>query len=366
MGVKIELLGIPSRNNKMAACLIPSVELPPGKEYHAYIVYKTNSKDSEIAFDIASNLESQYGLKCCVHDRDFLPGLAIVDNIDLFLKKSFKIVILLSEASLGSLWVEHELNVAIYLHLQKDNGLHQQIIPVKLDACTLPPKIGFIHPINIQYTPKQIWMGKLALTINCTAGLESLYGQGVKLLDCNNSQLKNGENDVQLSQESLCAVGTLVYDGEWVAKCFRVGDSYVITTASAAMQHERASTKKMDGHVEFPVTKSRNTEKFRLKSLKFVDEDLGVAVIKLEKKIFRRPPRRLRLSTGSESPENFTDVCLTCEMGSPCIVDENSTVLAMSLESGDGSKTVKAVKMEALKSALDLSDSHNLTKKLFE
>ncbi|XP_033740713.1 uncharacterized protein LOC117327705 [Pecten maximus] len=373
----------------MAAAPIP--ELPPGKTYHAYIVYKTDSPDSIVAFDIVSCLESQYGMACCIQDRDFLPGLAIVDNIDLFLQRSFKIVILLSEASLASQWVEHELNVALYLHLQKDGGLQQQIIPVKLDSCQLPPKIAFIYSMNTENVPKKIWMKKLALAVKCTEGLENLYGRGeglenlygrgegleslygrdVPLVDCIYSRHQNGENgshEMQLSEESLCAVGNLIYGGTKIAKCFRVGHSYVITTAKAANQIGSVETQRIDGSVEFPLNanSTRNKKKFRLKSLKFMDEDLDVAIIKFEKTIFRRPPRRLCLSSDSESSANFTDVYRTCEMGSPCIVDGNSTVRAMSLEAGDGRRAVKAVKMAALLGALGRSDLHDFARKLFE
>ncbi|XP_069103016.1 uncharacterized protein [Argopecten irradians] len=343
--------------------------LPPGKTYHAYFIYMCESQDSRVAFDIVRILEEQHGMRLCLRDRDFLPGLAIVDNIDLCLQKSFKIVILLSEKSLASEWVEHELNVAMYLHLSKDGGLQQQIIPLKLDACKLPPKIAFIHPLSIENVEKDIWMNKLYLSIVCTQGLEHLYGRGIKLDDCIPQQNgANGGHEMYSPQKNLCAIGTVLSAGTIVAKCFRAGDSYVITTATAARQLPGSMTRRrISGCVEFPRNDStKQKEKFRLKSLKFIDDNLDIAVIKLERTLFRRFPERLQLPSESRSgtTDNFTDINESCEMGSPCAVDGDLIVHAMSLESGDGSTTVKAVKMEAFLNALSQSDSSHLLDKL--
>lgn len=156
--------------------------------------------------------------------------------------------------------------------------------------------------------------------------------------------------------------------GTIVAKCFRAGDSYVITTATAARQLPGSMTRRrISGCVEFPRNDStKQKEKFRLKSLKFIDDNLDIAVIKLERTLFRRFPERLQLPSESRSgtTDNFTDINESCEMGSPCAVDGDLIVHAMSLESGDGSTTVKAVKMEAFLNALSQSDSSHLLDKL--
>lgn len=68
-------------------------------KYHAFLIYNTD--DAADVNTILSVLES-YGLKCCIHWRDFTPGKPYVENIVDSVQNSFKVIAILSRSSFPS------------------------------------------------------------------------------------------------------------------------------------------------------------------------------------------------------------------------------------------------------------------------
>lgn len=139
--------------------------LPHDKKYHIFLSYKTENRDRRIAIQIDRLLRGK-GYQCCLHERDFLPGNAIVDNIDKNIERSIKVVFLLSENSSASEWCQYELTMTETFHIQ--NKGYKPII-LKLDQCKLPDAIKRYTYLSAD-RPTEEWIGRLALAINDETG----------------------------------------------------------------------------------------------------------------------------------------------------------------------------------------------------
>ncbi|XP_052082151.1 uncharacterized protein LOC127719855 isoform X5 [Mytilus californianus] len=137
------------------------ITLPIDKEFHIFISYKTVEPDRLIALKIDKLLRSK-GFKCCLHERDFLPGDLIVHNIVQNIERSVKVLFLLSEQSRASEWCQFELNVTETIHIQERG--YKPII-LKLDECDLPDtmkRYTYLPAVS----PPEKWIGRLSKAIN--------------------------------------------------------------------------------------------------------------------------------------------------------------------------------------------------------
>nr|KAG5688552.1 hypothetical protein BaRGS_010187 [Batillaria attramentaria] len=68
-------------------------------------------------------LEERMGLSLCVHERDFIPGENIVDNIVNCVSASKKVVMLFSSNFVHSQWCQFELNYCLRHVMENDDML---------------------------------------------------------------------------------------------------------------------------------------------------------------------------------------------------------------------------------------------------
>ncbi|CAC5420897.1 unnamed protein product [Mytilus coruscus] len=79
-------------------------------EYHAFVVYC--DADREWVHNVFSQrTEREEGIKLCVHQRDFDIGKNITGNIDKYLEKSWKVVVVMSNKFAKSEWCQWEVDV---------------------------------------------------------------------------------------------------------------------------------------------------------------------------------------------------------------------------------------------------------------
>ncbi|KAH3893739.1 hypothetical protein DPMN_017889 [Dreissena polymorpha] len=79
-------------------------------QFDAFISYAEDNTRF-ILDDVIPRLETE-NVSLCLHQRDFLPGNAISDNIILAIQSSRKTVVILSNAFLKSKWCLYEFNMA--------------------------------------------------------------------------------------------------------------------------------------------------------------------------------------------------------------------------------------------------------------
>nr|KAG5712620.1 hypothetical protein BaRGS_029675 [Batillaria attramentaria] len=90
-------------------------------DYDVFVSY--DSEDlSWVRAHLMPELES-LGLKLCVHERDFIPGVNIVDNIVDCVEKSKKVMMLFSTYFAKSHWCQFELNFCMNHVMEIDDAL---------------------------------------------------------------------------------------------------------------------------------------------------------------------------------------------------------------------------------------------------
>lgn len=107
-------------------------------------------------------LEEEHHIKCCIHYRDFTPGVPFLDNMAECVFKSYKIIAVFSSNFLKSSYANHELNLAQYRLLNRRDDSLIIIRIDKTDPSNLPPalqKRNFIDYSDLVERP--FWKGKL-------------------------------------------------------------------------------------------------------------------------------------------------------------------------------------------------------------
>ena len=84
--------------------------LSRAREFDALVCYKFDTDNDYVINKIMNSLEQicEPPLKLCVHERDFLPGLHIKDNIKDAITKSNSAIIVMSQAFIDSVWCQEE------------------------------------------------------------------------------------------------------------------------------------------------------------------------------------------------------------------------------------------------------------------
>lgn len=154
---------------------IVPLTLPKEKEFHIFIAYNTVEPDRIFAMKIDRMLRKQ-GFKCCLHERDFIPGDLIVNNIIRNIERSVKVVFLVSEGFLASAWCQFEFNISETLYIQE--RCYQPII-LKLDDCDLPVTMTRYSYFTV-VSPPDKWIGRLARAINDQTGKRFYYECQIK------------------------------------------------------------------------------------------------------------------------------------------------------------------------------------------
>ena len=95
--------------------------LSRAREFDAFVCYKFDTDNAYVINVIMKSLEEmcEHSLKLCVHERDFLPGLYIEDNIKSAIIKSNSAIIVMSQAKIDSDWCQEEF-AHCYLENMKD------------------------------------------------------------------------------------------------------------------------------------------------------------------------------------------------------------------------------------------------------
>ncbi|XP_052781945.1 uncharacterized protein LOC128218338 [Mya arenaria] len=116
-------------NTRRKHSVIP--QLPLDKRYHVFVCYvQENVNDVRT---IVGNLEKA-GLKCCYHERDFIPGQRTWDNMHAKIKESMHMLVVLSEDFSRSHFAKQELYEADVAESTEDLN----IIPLKIESCDVP------------------------------------------------------------------------------------------------------------------------------------------------------------------------------------------------------------------------------------
>lgn len=112
---------------------IPLEELQRDLQFHAFVSYSEH--DSVwVKNELLPNLEKE-DIKICLHERNFVPGKSIVENIITFIEKSYKSIFVLSPHFVQSEWCHYELYFAHHnlFHEGSDNLILILLEPIPQD-----------------------------------------------------------------------------------------------------------------------------------------------------------------------------------------------------------------------------------------
>ncbi|CAG2207934.1 unnamed protein product [Mytilus edulis] len=99
-------------------------------EYHAFVVYCDNDR-KWVHNDLLNRLENDEGLQLCIHHRNFIVGDSISVNVDNFLKKSWKVLVIVSNNFAQSEWCQWEVDV---VQERRRRQGKEVIVPIILDT----------------------------------------------------------------------------------------------------------------------------------------------------------------------------------------------------------------------------------------
>ena len=82
----------------------------------------------------------------CIADRDFTPGVSVLNNIVEAIHSSNKVILVLTDHVVSSQWCEYEADQAILRSLKLNDVQDQDrnsscVIPVLLEECKIPIKL---------------------------------------------------------------------------------------------------------------------------------------------------------------------------------------------------------------------------------
>ena len=116
-------------------------------EYDAFVSYHKDDR-GWVRNDLYENIDMRKGevdmtdqsrFRLCIHDRDFIPGEAIEENILKAIESSRKTIVVLSKNFLKSPWCEFELQIARKECVEKGRNL---IIAVMLEPLSVEDKMS--------------------------------------------------------------------------------------------------------------------------------------------------------------------------------------------------------------------------------
>ena len=90
----------------------------------------------------------------CIDDRDFTPGVPILDNILDAIHSSYKVILVLTDHFVSSQWCQYEADQAIIRSLGlndvEDQGRNIScVIPVLLEDCKKPIKLQHLTHLDM-------------------------------------------------------------------------------------------------------------------------------------------------------------------------------------------------------------------------
>nr|KAG5712148.1 hypothetical protein BaRGS_014498 [Batillaria attramentaria] len=91
-------------------------------QYDVFVSYA--SEDEEwVQAHLLPELEGRWGLRLCTHERDFIPGKNIIENIQDCLETSKKVMMLFSSDFARSQWCQMELAMCMTHVIENDDAL---------------------------------------------------------------------------------------------------------------------------------------------------------------------------------------------------------------------------------------------------
>lgn len=129
---------------------IPEEELQRKLQFHAFVSYSEHDS-LWVKNELLPNLEKD-GIRVCLHERNFVPGKSIVENIIHSIERSYKSIFVLSPHFIQSEWCHYELYFAHHslFHEGSDNLILILLEPIPQD--NIPSRYHKLRALMAQRT----------------------------------------------------------------------------------------------------------------------------------------------------------------------------------------------------------------------
>ncbi|KAL3842908.1 hypothetical protein ACJMK2_020883, partial [Sinanodonta woodiana] len=170
------------------------------KKYHVFVCYRDIPYDKLRAKEVVQKLENDFGFICLDHERDFLAGSKVIDNIKYGIMNSEKVVSLLSNEGLDSGYLGLETEMAYKEAIDRRENL---LIPVLLDDFEIPEELKLLTYIDARKEINEtIWWPKLIAAIEAKAELSFFKGRKEE------ERKDKSEHRPTNHLQQLCSLGT--------------------------------------------------------------------------------------------------------------------------------------------------------------
>ncbi|XP_028271716.1 toll-like receptor 1 [Parambassis ranga] len=123
-----------------------------GVEFHAFVSYSQHDADW-VHNSLLPNLEGPAGgLRICHHEKNFVPGKTIVENIISCVEKSRRSVFVLSAHFIKSEWCHYELYFASHQHLSRGSDSIVLVLLEPLPQYLIPSKYYQLKSMMTRHT----------------------------------------------------------------------------------------------------------------------------------------------------------------------------------------------------------------------
>ncbi|VDI43160.1 toll-like receptor 1 [Mytilus galloprovincialis] len=99
-------------------------------KFDAFLSYADEERVFVIR-DVIKKLEANDNFRLCIHERDFIPGCDIADNIVNAIHHSRKVIFIVTPSFLKSKWCIYELNMAYMEYQVSRQGVDCMIMVIK-------------------------------------------------------------------------------------------------------------------------------------------------------------------------------------------------------------------------------------------
>ncbi|XP_044516209.1 uncharacterized protein LOC123234367 [Gracilinanus agilis] len=130
---------------KLPQNALPTIlPLKDNEVYHLFVSY--SSLDSSWAHKFIEKLEADYSdLRICYHERDFLPGKNIIENMVDCIQQSQKMLLILSQDFVQSRWCLLEANLSVFRFCME----RKPVIPIMLKPCQVPLHLNHLTYLDV-------------------------------------------------------------------------------------------------------------------------------------------------------------------------------------------------------------------------
>ena len=181
------------------------------KNYDAFIAFCHD--DDKWVFDtLMPKLEDEYGFHLCIHDRDFVPGAAITENIITAIESSRRVILVLTPNFVESKWCEYEFQLAHVRSVKEEKNFLIIVVLEEVDQENLDKALKLYMETNtyLKFDDNRDWFWKKMIYAMPEVPIDRLKAQQDR-----GAEEENDPNNVRervIVTRILCLVETRLQD----------------------------------------------------------------------------------------------------------------------------------------------------------